>query len=394
MKKIVFSLIIILLSWETKAQQPHFQQEMKAVEENNALLKAAALQRDAKQQEAHVGVLLHNPEVEGAYYWGSPVEIGKRWDLSVSQSFDMPSVIARKVRLRNLEENAAKLDYEVLRNRLMYETQQVCADLVYYSAVANLWDARTGTACNIVDLYAKRLAAGDCSILDYNRAQMSQAEVQRAAAEAVMNARDLMTQLNILTGKESYDFRAEVYEEVDLPGDFGEWYKQWEMDNPELRVLGNQVDMSEQQASLSRAEWLPEMSLGYASENVVGETFRGVTLGLTLPIWSQPRAAKAAKLHAQAAGQELQAQRLALYAKQECLFHHLYALRLNINNLVSAYERYGSMTLLYKALEAGEIELEQYLQQTDALIDVQLQILELRREFELGWLQLNAGRIK
>lgn len=392
--KNIFLTLFVLLSLSAIAQQPHYQQVLKAVEENNALLKAASLQRDAKQMESHAGVLLHNPEVEGGYYLGSPEEIGKRWDLSVSQSFDMPSVIVRKARLRDLAENAAKLGYAVTRNRILFETQQVCADLVYYRAVANLWDERTATASAIVDLYSKRLAAGDCSILDYNRAMMSQAEVQRAAAEAVLNARDLMTQLNVLTGADQvYDFHENVYEEVDLPGNFKEWYEQWEMENPALQMLDNQVQTSNQQALLSRAEWLPEMSVGYASENIVGETFRGVTVGLTLPIWSQPRVAKAAKLNAQAVSQELQAQRLSLYAQQECLFHHLYALRLNVNNLKGAYERYGSMTLLYKALEAGEIELEQYLQQTDALVDIQLQILDLSRQFEQGWLQLNAPRL-
>lgn len=391
MKKIL--LVIALLPLLAVAQQPHYAQVLKVVEDSNVVLRAAALQRDAQQQQAHVGYLINNPEIEAAYYWGSPVEIGKRWDLSVSQSFSMPSVIARKARIRKLEEQAATLGYAVTRNRMLYEAQQVCADIIYYRSVANLWNERTATASALVDLYTKRLAAGDCSILDYNRVQMSQAEVQRAAGMAVLEARHMHTQLNILTASESYPFDQEAYDEVDLPGNFAEWYQQWEMTNPEFQQLDNQVALNQQQASLSRAEWLPEMNVGYASENIVGETFRGVTLGITLPVWSQPRAARAAKLVALAATQELQAQRTTLYAQQECLFHHLYALRLNINNLKSAYQQYGSLTLLYTALEAGEIELEQYLQQTDALINFQLEILDLCHEFELAWLQLNAPRL-
>lgn len=392
MKRFLFALLGIL-SLETMAQQPHYQQVLNTVEEKNQMLKAAALHRDSKQQEAHIGVLLENPSVEGAYYWGAPAEIGKRWDLSVSQSFDMPSVIVRKARLRNLEENAAKLGYAVTRNHLLYEAQQVCADLVYYNALVILWDARIATASVIVDLYSKRLAAGDCSILDYNRAMMSQAEVQRASAEALLNVRDLKSHLAILTGGDMYDFHEVEFPEVDLPNNFKEWYEAWEMSNPEFQMIENEVNTSQQEAQLRCAEWLPQVSVGYASENVVGETFRGVTVGLTLPIWSQPRAAKAAKLNAQAVSQELQAQRLSLYGQQESMFHHLYALQQSINNLKGAYERYGSLTLLYKALEAGEIELEQYLQQSDALVDVELNILELSRQFEQGWLQLNAPRL-
>ena len=102
MKKIL--LVIALLPLLAVAQQPHYAQVLKVVEDSNVVLRAAALQRDAQQQQAHVGYLINNPEIEAAYYWGSPVEIGKRWDLSVSQSFSMPSVIARKARIRKLEE--------------------------------------------------------------------------------------------------------------------------------------------------------------------------------------------------------------------------------------------------------------------------------------------------
>lgn len=393
MKKVCLYILLAFLPALAMAQQPHYADVLKAVAENNKTLKAAAMLRDAQKQEVRVGTLLPNPEVEAAYYWGSPAEVGKRWDLSVSQSIDMPSVLVRKARIRNLQDTAADISYDAKLAQQLYAAQQICADMIYYRTVARLWEGRTAMAFRLVDMYTSRLEAGDCSILEYNRVQMYNAEVQRAAAEALLNAAHEQNQLNIITGSPHYAFSQEAYDEVDLPGNFGPWYEQFEMQNPEFRMLKSQLDISQQQAQLSRAEWLPQVSVGYASENVVGETFRGVTVGLTLPIWSQPRAAKAAKLNAQAVSQELQAQRLSLYGQQESMFHHLYALQQSINNLKGAYERYGSLTLLYKALEAGEIELEQYLQQSDALVDVELNILELSRQFEQGWLQLNAPRL-
>lgn len=375
------------------AQQPHFWQVLKSVEEHNPSLRAAATLRDARQQEAHVGMLIDDPEVEAAYYWGSPSEIGKRWDLSISQSFDMPSVLLRKARIRDLQENAARLGYADIRNHLLMETQMVCADLVYYRAVARLWEARNTTATGLVSLYGKRFEAGDCSVLDYNRAQLNQAEVERSAVEAILYVTHTTTQLAILVGDKNYVLAQDEYEEMDLPGSFPDWYRQFEMSDPELQMLDNQVTMSSQQAKLSGAEWLPEVSVGYASENVVGETFRGVRVGLTLPIWSQPRAVRAAKLNAQAASQELEARREAVYRERECLFHHLYTLRKDIDRLKGAFQRFDSTELLGKALEQGEIELESYLQQMDAYYDVRLQILELERQAEQAWIQLNAPNL-
>lgn len=389
MKRLIISILVALPIWAA-AQQPHFAQVLKSVEDNNPALRSAATLRDAKQQEAHVGLLIENPSVEAAYYWGSPTEIGKRWDLSISQSFDMPSVIMRKARIRDLQENAALLGYAETRKRMLLEAQMVCADLVYYRAVARLWESRNTLALSLMNVYTKRLEAGDCSVLDYNRVKMMGADAEHSAVESLLYATHARNQLAILVSDKNFAFDQEEYEPVDLPANFPDWYKNVEKGNPELQMLDNQVAVSDQQARLSSAEWLPEVSVGYASENVVGETFRGVKVGLTLPIWSQPRTVRAAKLNAQAASQELEARRSTIYLEQECLFHHLYALQREVARMKEAFRQYDSTELLGRALEQGEIELETYLQQLDAYYDVQLKILELSREAEQAWLQLNA----
>ena len=67
--------------------QPHYAKVLKDLEANNLTLLAAAKQAEAQQTAAHVGLLLDDPDVEAAYYWGDPSENGIRWDISVSQSF-------------------------------------------------------------------------------------------------------------------------------------------------------------------------------------------------------------------------------------------------------------------------------------------------------------------
>lgn len=389
MKKIaIFSAILGLTG--VLAAQPHYSEVLKAVEEHNPVLQAAQKRSEAHQAEARVGMLLPDPTVEGAYYWGTPSEIGIRWDLSVSQSFEMPSVMVRRARLRNLEQDAARLSYEVVRNKMLYETQKLCADLIYCQAVAEILEDRTATAVRLANLYQKRFDAGDCSVLEYNRAQLYLAKVQKEAADACLEGQHVRTALITMAGDAAYAFRQREYDSVPLPPNFDEWYKDRELQNPVLKALSNQADADELKGQLSRAQWLPNVSVGYASENIVGETFRGVTVGLTLPLWSQQRAVRQAALEQEASQQELVAERSKLYADLQCLMHHLYALRLNLDNLRTAYMRCNSISLLDKALEAGEINLEDYLLQLDSYVDIQLQIWQLARELELSYLQFNS----
>ena len=362
--------------------QTHYAQVLKDVEANNPVLLAARKRAEAQQTAAHVGALLPNPEVEAAYYWGDPSSIGVRWDLGVSQSFEMPSVLVRRARLRNLQEQATSLDYLVVRNATLLEAQLTCADIIYYRALGMIYTRRCQAAIRIADLYQRRYAAGDCSILDYNRAQMNLADVQNRAAEINLQGDHAVHDLQRLVGGESYLFYQGEYEEVRVETSFESWYEQLEMQNPSLRLLDNQVEAARYQRQLSRAQWLPEMSVGYASENVVGQSFRGVKVGLSLPIWSQQRAVKASRLAEAAATEELSSQRTEWFSRLQCMFHRHEALIRNVGNLKEAFQRCNSIDLLDKALEAGEISLEQYLLEADYYYNIEMQIWDVAHELE------------
>ena len=383
MKKII--IILLLIAWALPARldaQPHYAQVLKDVEANNPVLLAARKRAEAQQTAAHVGALLPNPEVEAAYFWGDPSSIGVRWDLGVSQSFEMPSVLVRRARLRNLQEQAAGLDYQVVRNATLLEAQLTCADIIYYRALGMIYTRRCQAAIRIADLYQRRYAAGDCSILDYNRAQMNLADVQNRAAEINLQGDHAVHDLQRLVGGESYLFYQSEYEEVRVETSFESWYEQLEMQNPSLRLLDNQVEAARYQRQLSRAQWLPEMSVGYASENVVGQSFRGVKVGLSLPIWSQQRAVKASRLAEAAATEELSSQRTEWFSRLQCMFHRHEALIRNVGNLREAFQRCNSIDLLDKALDAGEISLEQYLLEADYYYNIEMQIWDVAHELE------------
>ena len=383
MKKIV--IILLLIAWALPARldaQPHYAQVLKDVEANNPVLLAARKRAEAQQTAAHVGALLPNPEVEAAYFWGDPSSVGIRWDLGISQSFEMPSVLVRRARLRNLQEQAAGLDYQVVRNATLLEAQLTCADIIYYRALGMIYTRRCQAAIRIADLYQRRYAAGDCSILDYNRAQMNLADVQNRAAEINLQGDHAVHDLQRLVGGESYLFYQSEYEEVRVETSFESWYEQLEMQNPSLRLLDNQVEAARYQRQLSRAQWLPEMSVGYASENVVGQSFRGVKVGLSLPIWSQQRAVKASRLAEAAATEELSSQRTEWFSRLQCMFHRHEALIRNVGNLREAFQRCNSIDLLDKALDAGEISLEQYLLEADYYYNIEMQIWDVAHELE------------
>ena len=112
MKRLFFLIIILLGLTPQVIGQIHFADVLKAVEENSPVLKSARVQSEAAQSAVHVGLLLPNPTVEAGYFFPSPNELGVRWDLRASQSFEFPTVIAHRAHLRDLQEQAAAIGYQ------------------------------------------------------------------------------------------------------------------------------------------------------------------------------------------------------------------------------------------------------------------------------------------
>lgn len=389
MKRIFFLLMIAGLAVPGQAQR-RYEQVLQLVEEHCPMLQAARQHCDAAQMQAQVGLLLPDPEVELSLFRGDPADQGTRWDLRVTQSFEMPSVYVRRARLRALAQKAAELDYQTVHNALMHETQQLCAELVYAQGIAGVYSRCAAAAAQLEVMYEKSMAQGACSALEYNRARMEAVSLKDKASRAALHVHELYNDLGKMTGTALVNVRLEEYDTVILPKDFDGWYDTLEMGNPQLRALQNEMERSRQELQLNRAKWLPEMSLGYVSETVTGSAFRGVALGMTLPLWSQPRAVRQAHLAYAAANQELEAQRQATGNEMRGRWERLVLLQGNLEEMRQGYAENNSRDLLDKALMAGEITLEQYLIQTDYYLQQELTLWEIAYELERGYIDLYA----
>jgi outer membrane protein TolC len=211
---------------------------------------------------------------------------------------------------------------------------------------------------------------------------MNMADMQNKSTEANYMEVHLTTDLCRILNDDNYYFSQIDYDSVWVEPYFETWYEQLEMRQPVLQLLENQLSVSQQEEQLSRALWLPQVTVGYASENVVGATWRGAKVGLSLPLWSQQRAVKAAKLQTIASQEAFIAKRTELFNQLRCMFHRHESLIRNVHNLKTAFRQSNSVVLLDKALEAGEINLEQYLQQVNYYNEIELEIWKTARELE------------
>lgn len=383
------TLVGVMLSCASMAQY-QYQQVLDQVEQNSVMLKSLQAQRDAQKASAVGSSLLEDPEVEFGYYLGTPTDIGKRWDLSVSQSFDLPGVYVNKGKVRSLQKEGAEINYRAERIELLKQVQVLCSEIVYHRALGATYLMCVQNAEDIALNYEKRLKSGDCSLIEYNRVKMEASQMRYKMQMTIMEHNSLMNELKVLNGGNAVDFAQKEFAEAAVPQDFESWCKNAEQSNPMMQNLINQMMIAERESKLAKSEMLPRFSVGYASENIVGETFRGGTIGMSVPIWNGTRAVKAAKAEQMSIQRKVDNGKIQFYNHLRGLYGKAADLTMMLYDLRSSLSQFNSVELLGKALEGGEITIEEYLLALDFYIDAQISVLDAQKELDQTMIELNS----
>ena len=200
----------------------------------------------------------------------------------------------------------------------------------------------------------------------------------------------MLTSLAQMNGGVSIVVVESKFEYAVLPASFDEWYKQMESQNPVLQHAEGLVQADKQRLKVVQNQWLPQLNIGYVNETVGEESFRGVALGLSLPLWNNGKNVKQSKAKVAAAELELSNVRNNTYNAFKVLFQQSATLIQNADRLNATLARCGSEALLQKALEAGEISLLEYLLEIEFFQDATINALTAQRDAQMALAELFA----
>ncbi|MBF6596841.1 MAG: TolC family protein [Fermentimonas sp.] len=381
---------IFFLKCSLILSQNSISEVLQSIEDKNYTLIALRKTADAQMLENKTGIYLSNPEIDFGYLWGKPNIIGNRTDFSAMQAFDIPTITGMKSRLSYKQNVSVEMLLKAERMSILLDAKQLCIDLIYYNSIIEELEKRLSHAQRIAEIYEKRLSEGDANMLDLNKAQLNllnaQVELQRKEVE-----RDaLLSKLMQLNGGEAISLNDKYSEAILLPPNFEEWYAHAEQINPVLLFVRQEVEVSKDFARITRAKRLPTFSAGFMSEKIVGETFQGIKVGISVPLWEN----KNQVAHAKASVNAAEARRADGIQKFYIEVKNQYSKAMGLNEISQNYRNLlsssNSSDLLQKALEAGEISLLNYLNEISLYYDTVNLALEAERDFQKAIAQLLA----
>ena len=381
----LLALVLISLGLGVSAQD--IPKTLVEIEKNNTSLQAYKKLNEAEKLENKTGIYLENPEVEFNYLWGDPASKGERKDFAIKQSFDFPTAYGIRKKIANARNQQSDLAYQLQRKTVLYRAKTLCNELIYLNARNTILASRVKQAKELAEACTIQFEKGEINILDKNKAQFNLLNAQKELEANQIERDNRLAMLTTLNGGKAIDFNQIAFEKLQLPADFATWYNGYQQKNLLLQQNENDIQISEKEIQLSKAMSLPKFSGGYMSESVVGESFRGVSVGMSIPLWENKNKVKLAKARKQVAVEQAKSQQFQTLNQLKGQYDKAVNLKETLRSYEKEFALVNSAELLKTALDAGEISLIDYLQELTLYYETTDKFLTIEKELN----QLAAG---
>jgi len=393
MKKISIILWTLGSNLSTIFAQTAYQQILATVEANSPRLEALRMGCEAQQEEARQETVLADPELSFGYLWGDPSEIGHRWDLSVSQSFDFPTAYLHRKEVKRLAIESASLQYEATKREVMLQAKQLCVELAYNDSLLRMLNRQVALSEQLLECERVRLAEGATTVLVYNHAQQQLLQSHSELHQVQTQYAAQQMELEALAGGAPLACSQLTLETLPIEQtvlSFDAWWEGVAAQAPLMQYVQKEVERADQQVRLSKDGWLPGLTVGYMSENTKSDTWRGFTVGVTLPVWNNRHRVKASQLRQSAANAEALSQKQTFMARLKGLYLKASSLQQQASELLKLMNEQQTPALLQQQFDEGSITIADYLSGMIEQVELQKSLLSTEREVHLMWTELHS----
>ena len=371
---------IALVSFPIWLSAQSFPTVWRSVESNNLTLKAGRQQLEADRMENRVGLAPDDPEVEFAYLWGSGAAEGDRIDVSVTQSFDFPTTYVYRSRIANLQNEQLDLEYQHQRKALLLEAGELYYEILYQNVRIEDMEHCLKFLSDVSEVYKRKLDAGSINIFEYNKVRLAELNLGQEKSHAEAEREAMLLEMKRLNGGVPIDITETEFPEMPVPADFEVWYSEVSRKYPSLLLIDKKLEETKQQEKLQKSLWAPRFLAGYMREQVPSETFQGVKVGVSVPLWHNVNAVKQTKLRNSALTLLATDEQARAYNELKSHYLMLVDLQKQIAEYHRLLETVDAVQLLNTALESGQISMVEYLFESSVYHESHERFAELLRD--------------
>ena len=363
-----------------------------SVEKNNPELQALRKRTESEKYGFKAERMVEAPEVGFDYLWGSPADIGTRKDISVTQSIDIATISGTKGKIAKSESELSDMQFNVRRQEILLQAKLLYINIIYCNAVGAELERRLERSEKVEAVYRDMQVRGETDMIEVNKAHLAYLAQRNALARNKMEAEGFRLELQRLNGGEPLEINDLSYVRRDiLPADFDTWYKEVADRSPEIRAARQNVKVNEAVARGIKMSSCPTITAGYMAELVKGSNFRGLTLGLSIPLWSARSKTRQANLSCEASRLEVKDVEASEYSALCSLYEKASGLKdLSDELALSLAVSDEAMSMTEKKFNEGEISLMDSIMELSLYYFVVDESLAASKDYDLALAELNA----
>lgn len=327
---------------------------LKQVASNNLTIQALAHDNQADVLDIKASNSIGGPSVEYSPFFTKGYSGVAESELVVSQEIDFPTKYAARNKQAKMQNIVGEQLLIKQRRDILLQAQLLCIDLIRLNQTLSMLHERLANSETLLQMYQKRMDAGDANALELNKVKLDCMEVRTLVNEAQGERTSILQQLRQLNGGKPIDVIDTVLPEYPQITNFESYRALALASDADVAVAQTALRAADMNLKLQKNEWLPNISFGYRRNTEQGEGINGFLVGVSFPLYSNSNNVKAARQRRESAElQVMQAQNEA-EATLRTNYEQLQGLQQVIDHSdVKLLQE--SLTLFAKALQQGEI---------------------------------------
>lgn len=327
---------------------------LKQVAANNLTLQALVHDNQADVLDIKASNSIGGPSVEYSPFFTKGYSGVAESELVVSQEIDFPTKYAARNKQAQMQQKVGDKLLAKQRRDILLQAQLLCIDLIRLNQTLSMLRERLANSETLLQMYQKRMEAGDANALELNKVKLDCMEVRTLVNEAQGERTSLLQQLRQLNGGKPIDVTDTVLPNYPQITNFESYRALALASDADVAVAQTSLRAADMNLKLQKNEWLPNISFGYRRNTEHGEGINGFLVGVSFPLYSNSSNVKAARQRRESVElQVVQAQNEA-EASLRTNYEQLQGLQQVIDHSdVKLLQE--SLTLFAKALQQGEI---------------------------------------
>jgi len=393
MKNLLISTILVFISAVCFGQQSQADAALESIRRNNKTIQAGKQYWAAQNTLAKTGITPENPFVEYDHLYGSPAGAGVQKDFSITQRLDFPTAYGYRSKVADSRIEQQGYQQKSAEQEVFLEAKKVCIELVYLNKKQQALNRRAAINETLYDDIQKKFNLKDATVLDLNRIKIQLATVRSDLILQQGKVAELKARLTELNGGVEIFITDTIYPASQPVPGFEVLDSLIEANDPIVKSFEKDIEINRRQLNVTRSLTLPKIETGYHSQSILGQSYKGFHLGLSIPLWENKNKVRAQSQSLAYSSLRMQEHRIEHRYLNRGVYDKHVAVKQALSEMQGIINSLSSVSMLEKALRLGQITAVTY---SNGLLEYYLlndRVLELEKEYFLTLAELYKFRL-